>query len=238
MGRQAPGGSFSPISPACPNRRRTMALKKDHIVYKLSDGTKAVGTTTAIGVMAKPALIPWSNKLGLQGIKVGEYVDNLADIGTLAHSMIMAYLKKEELDTSEYSQSQIDLAENSFLSYLEWAKGYTITPILIETPLVSEEYRFGGTLDLLASINGVNTLIDFKTGKAIYPEHGVQVAAYYMLALEYGYTISKVLILRIGRDESEGFEVKPVENLEANWEVFTHCLAIYELQKMLRRKKG
>ena len=188
--------------------------------------------------MAKPALIPWSNKLGLQGIKVGEYVDNLADIGTLAHSMIMAYLKKEELDTSEYSQSQIDLAENSFLSYLEWAKGYTITPILIETPLVSEEYRFGGTLDLLASINGVNTLIDFKTGKAIYPEHAVQVAAYYMLALEYGYTISKVLILRIGRDESEGFEVKPVENLEANWEVFTHCLAIYELQKMLRRKKG
>ena len=210
---------------------------KAHTVYKLADGSRVPGVTTYLGVLNKPALIPWANKLGLQGIDSSKYVDNLADIGTLAHSMIMAHLKGKGVDTSEYSKTQIDLAENSFLSYLEWEKHHEVEPILVETPLVSEEYRFGGTLDLLAKVDGVNTLIDFKTGKAIYPEHGIQVAAYYMLALEYGYTISKALILRIGRDESEGFEIKPVENLEANWEVFTHCLAIYELQKQLRRKK-
>ena len=214
-----------------------MTPKKDHIVYKLADGTKVVGTTTVINVLNKPALVPWSNKLGLEGIEVGKYVDNLADVGTLGHEMVMCHLTGKKLLILSYSEEQIDLAGNSFLSYLGWEKGHTIEPILVETPLVSEEYRYGGTLDLLACVDGVNTLIDFKTGKALYPEHGVQVAAYYMLALEYGYTISKALILRIGRDESEGFEVKSVNNLEANWEVFTHCLAIYELQKMLRRKK-
>lgn len=217
-----------------------MTAKKDkpaHIIYKLADGTKVAGTTTIIAVMAKPALIPWSNKLGLQGIKVGEYVDNLADIGTLGHSMIMCYLTGKKLDTTDYTEEQIDLAGNSFLSYLNWEKPHTIEPILVETPLVSEQYRYGGTLDLLAKVDGVITLIDFKTGRALYPEHSIQVAAYWLLALEHGYSVSNALILRIGRDETEGFEVKPVENLEANWEVFTHCLAIYELQKMLRRKK-
>ena len=58
-----------------------------------------------------------------------------------------------------------------------------------------------------------------------------------MLAMEHGYTVAKALILRIGRDATEGFEVKAVDNLEANWDMFTHCLAIYELQKLLRRKK-
>lgn len=200
-------------------------------IYKLADGTRVPGVTTFLGVLNKPALIKWANNLGLQGIDSTKYVDSLADVGTLAHSMILAHLKKEELDTSDYSQSQIDLASNSFLSYLEWEKHHKIEPILIETPLVSEEYRFGGTPDLLAKVDGVSTLIDFKTSKAIYPEHLIQVSAYWGLILEHGHTVDKAMILRIGRDESEGFEVKPVVALTTNWEIFTHCLAIYELQK-------
>ena len=211
--------------------------KKPHIVYKLPDKSKVPGTTTVLGVLAKPALVPWSNRLGLKGIKVGEYVDNLAGIGTLGHDMIMCHLTDKELVTVDYTEEQVDLAGNSFLSYLNWEKNHTVEPILVETPLVSEEYRYGGTLYLLATVDVVNTLIDFKTGKALYPEHAVQIAAYYMLAMEHGYTVAKALILRIGRDATEGFEVKAVDNLEANWDMFTHCLAIYELQKLLRRKK-
>ncbi len=213
---------------------------KSHTVYKLSDGTRVPGVTTFLQVLNKPALVKWANNLGLQGIDSNKYVDNLADVGTLAHTMIMAYLKGEEVDTSEYSQTQIDLAENSFISYLEWAKSHKIEPILVEEPLVSEEYRFGGTPDLIAVVDGVNTLIDFKTSKALYPEHNIQVAAYWSLVLEHSYEVSEVLILRIGRDADEGFEIRPVVNLKDNWELFTHCLAIYELQKQLRKggKKG
>ena len=91
---------------------------------------------------------------------------------------------------------------------------------------------------MLAVVNGISTLIDFKTGKALYPENQIQVAAYWSLLLEHGYKVSGALILRIGRGEDEGFEIKPVTNLEANWELFTHCLAIYELQKQLKGGKN
>lgn len=212
-------------------------MKDKRAVYKLADGTRVPGVTTFLGVLNKPALIPWANKLGLQGIDSSKYVDNLADVGTLAHSMILAHLKEEGLDVSDYSQNQIDLANNSYSSYVEWEKHHKIEPILIETPLVSEEYRFGGTPDLLAKVDGVETLVDFKTSKALYPEHSIQVAAYWVLALEYGYVIDNVLILRIGREADEGFEVKPVKALKANWELFTHCQAIYELQKQVKKEE-
>ena len=212
-----------------------MAKDKPHTIYKLADGTRVPGVTTFLGVINKPALVSWANKLGLQGIDSTKYVDNLADVGTLAHLMILAYLKGDELDTSDYSKSQIDLAKNSFASYLNWEKDHKIEPILIETPLVSEEYRFGGTPDLLAMVDGASTLIDFKTSKAIYPEALIQVAAYWVLILEHGYGIDNTMILRIGRDESEGFEVRPIKAIRTSWEIFTHCQAIYELQKQAKR---
>lgn len=214
-----------------------MPNKKPHTVYKLLNGKRVPGVTTYLGVLSKPALIPWANRIGLMGIEVGKFVDNLADVGTLGHAMIMCHLTGEKLDTEGYTEEQIALASNSFLAYCYWEQQHTVEPILVETPLVSEQYRYGGTRDLLAKVDGVLTLVDFKTGSGVYPEHYIQVAAYWMLDVEHGYTPEKGLILRIPRDSTEPFEEHPVENVEANWEVFTHCLAIYELQKQLRRKK-
>lgn len=208
---------------------------KPHTVYKLKDGKRVPGVTTLIGVLNKPALVKWANNLGLQGIDSTSYVDNLAQTGTLAHEMILAYLKKEEVDTSEYTGSQVEMAQNSFASYLGWARHYTVEPILVETPMVSEQHRYGGTPDLLANVDGVSTLLDFKTGKALYPEHNIQVAAYRQMIIEQDFAVDEVKILRIGREESEGFEVKPVLALDANWELFLHCKAIYELQRDMKK---
>jgi len=212
---------------------------KQHTIYKLKDGTRVPGVTTILSVLNKPALVPWANNLGLQGIKVREYVDDKAAIGTLAHQMIADHLRKVDTDTSDYTAKQIDQAENSVLSYLEWEKRKSIVPCLIEAPLVSETYLYGGTIDCLAWVNGVITLLDFKTGKAIYPEMFYQLAAYYTLASDYyeydkEYGIAETKILRIGRDETEGFEVCTKKTLETEWEVFEHCLAIYQLQKEIK----
>lgn len=92
-----------------------------HIVYKLKDGTRVPGVTTLTGVMDKPALVPWANRLGLERIKVREYVDDLAQIGRLAHYMVQcrveSMIKGDEVkpDLSDYTPNQIDLAENGFL---------------------------------------------------------------------------------------------------------------------------
>ena len=51
---------------------------RQHTVYKLASGARVPGVTTVLSVLNKPALVPWANKLGLEGIDVRKYVDALA----------------------------------------------------------------------------------------------------------------------------------------------------------------
>jgi len=207
---------------------------KAHVRYELPNGTKIPGVTTVLGILNKPALVIWANRLGLQGIDSTKYRDNLAEVGTLAHQMIVDYFNKVKTDTSEYSQSQIDLAENCLLSFWEWEKGHKIEVIMAEAQLVSQEYGFGGTIDCFCKLDGQPTLLDFKTGKAIYPEMFYQLAAYEQLLAEAGKLIEVTRILRIGRDADEGFEERSVGKLDKHFELFKHCLAIYNLQKEVK----
>ena len=145
---------------------------KAHIRYKNKNGDIIPGVSTIANMLDKPALAPWANKLGLKGIDSNAYSREMGAIGTLAHSMIMAELKNEKFDTSDYSKEQIDKAENSFLSWLEWRKGKELSLFLIETPLISEQYQFGGTPDFLGLIDNTVVLGDYKTGgiwRGIYP---------------------------------------------------------------------
>jgi len=205
-----------------------------HTIYTLADGTVVPGVTTVLQVLNKPALVPWANKLGLAGIDCTKYVDEKAAIGELAHQMIADHLCGVQTDTSEYSKQQIDQAENAVLSFLEWAKHKQISPIFVEEPMVSEQYRFGGTPDCLASINGEFTLLDIKTSAAIFPEMLIQVAAYRQLVIEHGHMPQKLIIVRIGRTTDEGFEERLVNHVDKRLEIFLHALAIYNLQKELR----
>jgi len=208
---------------------------KVHTIYKLANGARVPGVTTITGVLNKPALIKWANNLGLQGVDSTKYVDTLADIGTLAHNLVECDLIGAEPDISEYSSKEIDLAENSLLSYFEWKKDKEIEIIFVEKSLVSEIYQYGGTCDVYAKINGVKTLLDLKTSKAIYPEMTTQVSAYRQLLIEAGHKVESVSILRIGREESEGFEYHKCVNLDLHFEKFVHCLAIYNIDKQLKK---
>jgi hypothetical protein len=218
---EAPAGNKAP--PAS----KTQA----HIQYKLADGTVVPGVTTVLNILAKPALIQWAWDLGRQGLDWREVRDSAGDVGTLAHYFIMCTLKGEQPDTSEYSQADIQKANNCLAKFKNWLKEHPISPIMIETPLVSEEYKYGGTLDLFAEFNGEFILVDFKTGKALYDEYFYQLAAYCQLLQEQGWPVANARILRIGRDEDEGFEEGVRRGLDNEWEIFTHCLKIYQLQK-------
>jgi len=205
-----------------------------HTIYTLQDGTVVPGVTTILGVLNKPALVKWANNLGLIGIDSAKYVDEKAAIGTLAHQMIADYLRGAETDTSEYSKVQIDQAENATLSFFEWEKTHHVEPILIEERMVSELYKFGGTIDCLGKINGSLCLLDFKTSSGIFPEMMVQVVAYRQLLAEYGHKVDQTTILRIGRTPDEGFEERLVNDVERRWLIFQHCLEIHRLQKEVK----
>ncbi len=207
---------------------------KAHIRYKLADGKTIVpGATTITGLLNKPYLVRWANNLGLEGIDSSTYTDEAAKIGTLAHAMVQADLQGEEIDRNLYSPEQVDLAENAVLSFFEWKKQHDITPIHCETPFVSEKMKYGGTVDCYCMLDGKPTLLDFKTGKAIYEEYFVQLAAYAELLRESGLPVDECRILRIGRDETEGFEERSVKDTRKWFAIFSRLLDVYYLKKEL-----
>lgn len=215
-------------------KEHTHQKARAHTIYKLEDGTRVPGTTTVLGILNKPALIKWANNLGLQGIDSNKYRDEMAEIGTLAHQMIVDYFNQKETDTSEYSQVQIDKAENCLISFWEWERHQDLIVLLAEKPIVSEAFKYGGTIDCYCTLNGKPTLLDFKTGKAIYPEYFYQLAAYSQLLSELNYEVTESRILRIGCDEDKGFEERVIHNQDKQFEVFKHCLEIYRLQKEIK----
>ena len=215
------------------SKDKIKGISKAHTVYELADGTRVPGATTITGLLNKPHLVRWANKLGLEGIDSSKYTDEAAAVGTLAHALVQAHLQGETLDTSMFSPAQVDLAENAVLSYLEWESRHKIEPIMLEKPMVSEKLRYGGTLDCYCMLDGIPTLIDFKTGKAIYDEYFVQTAAYKELLLELKLPVERVQILRIGRDETEGFEERAITSTDRYFQIFTNLLDVYYLKKSL-----
>lgn len=211
---------------------------KIHIVYKTKDGNRVPGVTTITNEIAKPALIHWAWSLGIKGVDYRIHRDELADIGTLTHSMILCHLKKEEFDTSEYSKMQIDKAENCFLSYLEWERQHKIKPIIIEIPLISELWKYGGRPDFFGEIDGTKTLMDFKTGKAIYEDYWYQIAGYRQLLIENEFQPEAFRILNIGRDENEKFNDVLRQDLKLETDIFFAALQIYKAKKEVRRRKA
>lgn len=215
-------------------RDKLKGISRAHTVYKTADGKRVPGATTITGLLNKPHLIKWANNLGLEGIDSSKYTDEAAAVGTLAHALIQAHLQGDKVDTDLFSPIQVDLAENAVLSFYEWASRHNIEPIICEKPMVSEKLRFGGTVDCYCMLDGKPTLLDFKTGKAIYDEYFVQTSAYRELLLEHGHPVEEIKILRVGRDETEGFEERSITDSTKYFKIFQNLLDIYYIKRELK----
>jgi hypothetical protein len=213
---------------------------KTHTIYKTAEGKRVPGVTTITGVMDKPALKYWANGLGLKGIEVRTYVDELALIGTLAHYMIECHCKGEKPDLDDYSKNQIDLAENSAIKFIQWQDNVGFVPEFNELKFVSEKHRFGGTLDVIGTIKGQKVLVDIKTSKGIFGEHKTQVAGGYgILAYDNNCFCEKIIIIRVGRNAEEGFEEVHIlpEECDVHRKRFLVCRELYELNKKVNKFK-
>ena len=216
------------------SEQKVYERSRTHIRYRLKNNAIVPGVTTFTGTLDKPAMTEKANQLGLQGIESRKYWKSLAEIGSLVHLMILADLHGEDPSTCTAIEAKpmVDLAENCFLSYLSWKAGKVIEPILLEHPLVSEMFKFGGTLDFYGRIDHVLTLADFKTGAAIYDEHWYQLASLSVLLAEAGYESPKSFtIINIPRAETDSFDTKTRAGLSIEWQISKKLLEIYYLRK-------
>ncbi len=211
--------------------------------YYNSKQIKIPSVTTVLGIINKPALVPWANKLGLQGINSSNYVSETAIIGTATHELIELYIKNKPMNFEDFkcNKEQFKQAQIGFEKFKEWLLYQdSFELIASEKKLVSNKYNYGGTIDCITKLNGIVTLIDFKTSASIYSEHKFQVSAYKELATENNYNIGQVVILRVGRDNQENyFEYVPLskKQLQQGFKVFRAALKLYVENKKFEREK-
>lgn len=208
-----------------------MIKAKAHTRYKSSSGIPCVGVTTVLGVMNKPALVAWANKLGLEGYEVGKWVDALAKIGTLIHYLIECDIKGEVADLSDYSENDINTAKEAFKKWVAWKEKNQFELIASELQIVDDELLVAGTCDIYAKVNGIPTVLDIKTSKACYSEQRTQVVAYKELLLRQGKEVTDSRIIRIGRSENEGFDDILIGGSAVHWKRFLACLELYRQNK-------
>ena len=209
---------------------------KIHQRYKLQNGNEVPGVTTVIGILDKPALLHWAWEQGKAGLDLYKTRDKAASIGTIAHYLCECELKGEKPMLDEYSKSDIDKAETSFLAFLEFRKNNELTMIGSELQLVSEQYRYGGTIDIYGQMKDKKVLLDLKTSSGVYPEMRLQLSAYRQLLIENGQQVDSCQLLRIDKETGE-FVHYTFDDLSAEWSMFQAMLPVYELKKQIWKKK-
>lgn len=132
------------------------------------------------------------------------------DIGSQIHALVEWTLKASMMEQPGPSPHVTDKAQWGFMAWEDWKKSVNLKPVYIEQTVFSERYGYAGTMDLLAYVNGVLTVLDWKSGKAIYPEAYLQNAAYRHALREMGHgDPQQGIIVRLPKvDTDPEFEVK------------------------------
>lgn len=209
--------------------------QKAHVTYRLKDGRRVPGASTVAKIGDDPsALLYWAWDLGKQGIDYKKARESAADIGTLAHFLIQCHLRGQEADLSEFSAEQQDKASNCFIKWLDFWQAQHLSPVAIEEGFVSEEFGYGGTIDLVAR-DGAMVLLDYKTSNAIYRPYLLQLAGYEMLWNENNpnQRIERRAIVRIGKSDSNDLEVRWLSDMQPYWEAFRQQVALYRAFQQL-----
>ena len=211
-----------------------------HTRYRNKAGAIVPGVTTVIGLLAKPALINWAWKLGLEGQDMNKVRDNAADVGTLAHYLCECILKGVKPDVSEFKPADLEIAQACANSYAAWWKKSGLRLVACELGIVSELWQFGGTIDLIAvDKEGRHYLLDLKTSKGIYDEYKIQLAAYKegWEELNPKKPIYKVIVVHIDKETADLSLHQFSDDLRHFFSIFKHLRAIYVLQKITDPKR-
>lgn len=212
---------------------------KIHTQYYTKDGKRVPGATTVAKLISESGgLIHWAWDLGTQGLDYRKVRDQEASVGTITHYLIRCHLKKMIPDLKDYAPSDVKRANVSLKSFKDFEKTHKMKTLLSEKPLVSEKYKFGGTLDWYGKFDNqlILALMDFKSGKRIYPDMRLQVAGYKQLLIEHGYKVKDVCLFQPKKDVPDEFTYYKLGDLEDEWKLFKLLLKAYPLKREIWKK--
>lgn len=167
--------------------------------------------------------------------------DTAADLGSAIHNIADRIVTGQQYSVSP-EQEPFVTAYAAFLT--EWAPRFR----LVEAMVFHLRHAYAGTLDLVCDLDGETWLLDIKTGKGVYADYALQLAAY-GFAEFVGYTgdpteyaiprIDRFGILHI-RPElyPAGYRIFPVAVDRETFDAFLACRQLFDWNATARGRLG
>jgi hypothetical protein len=144
--------------------------------------------------------------------------EKAGDIGQQTHALIEWTLKRALGIEAGPEPAVCDQAQWAFMAWEDWAKSVQLRPRFVENTVYSLTHQYAGTIDLIADVDGRDTVVDFKTGKKVYGEARLQNVAYRAALVEMGHAAPDIAgkIVRLPKNTDDpAFEVVDVEPIAA-----------------------
>lgn len=159
-----------------------------------------------------------------------------AESGTIAHDYIKNFIcGVEQPKELVLALKKDENAKNSIKAFNEWQKKHNIEWLASELVIGSSLHEFGGTLDGIAYVDNIPSLIDFKTSNQFSPDYALQTVAYFLALNEMGLKVLQRIILRIPKCGGDFETITLPNNLEEGNRLdldIKGFLALRELQKV------
>ena len=156
--------------------------------------------TTLINMLDKPALLGWSNRIGLDGVSLDEYRGKSKKNGISLHKEITDFC----VNNIEPSQKWLRNKCIDFFSGIE----------VVDCEKVIETDFFIGRYDIKLIRNGTLYLCDFKSSNRVYFETVLQLVAYRMADKECNLAVIHIPDFEVRTINIKDY--KPFENIIIN----------------------
>jgi len=214
----------------------------DRRVYQRSEGVYYPSVTTVLSYMPK-------NKFFESWLKdVGHNADIImrkaGDEGTQTHNAIEELLAGKELTwMDDFGNAKYnELVWGMILKFVDFWEQAKPKLLYTEEFTYSDTYKYAGTTDIVAEINGEVWLIDFKTSNSLHKTMDMQLAAYVKAIEETkDIKIDRTGILwfksakrgpskKEGEFQGKGWELKDVGEIDYNFDLFQTIYKLYRLE--------
>ena len=239
---------------------KTLNFREDKHWYSV-DGDYVPSVTTILNVISKPALMPWAVKMGaewfrdnrkdylkgdikledmIKGIK-GAYRKKSQDalnIGEEVHAWCEQAIKFKLGVGTMPSMPDNEVVRESIENFRDWTKENDVKWLSSEEKIYNRKYKYAGTVDAIAEVNGVFGVIDFKTSKRLYDEYDLQVSAYGETIEDiYGRDCESSWLLRFDKEDGS-FESKELQSGDhaENFMAFYGALCLYNRLTVLKNR--
>lgn len=230
--------------------------------YKLAgEKTYLISATGATGIIDKSqVLIPWA--LGLarthllsffeksegnsftseelipvieEALKRHQVVkDEAAGIGTAVHDWIEQFVLAKMNGTEMPLIPEDEFIRKGINGFVEWYLAQESVEFIKPERLVySRTHQNVGKTDMLARVNGILTVFDWKTGKGVYPEFWIQLSSYWKaIEEEDDCVIEQGTLLHLDKETGE-FTAHTIsrEEVDEHFEAFKALLVVKNWQK-------